>query len=188
MRKNRREKATGLTRRQALTCAAATFGFGLATGKSLSAEERLAATLPGAKVCILTPEAVEGPFYFDPKLVRADITERRRGAPLALTLQVASVKDCARLKGARVDLWHADDQGMYSGYRGQGDDGPAERASCAARNSLMPTVRCASPPSIQAGIQAARRTSTSRFCSTRQASSPASFIFLMIFRRASMRA
>src|SRR6476659_8553514 len=101
---------------------AATLGFGLATGRSLLAQERLAATLPGAKVCILTPEAVQGPFYFDPNLVRADITEARRGPPLALTLQVASVKDCARLKGARVDLWHADGQGMYSGYRGQGDD------------------------------------------------------------------
>ncbi|HKB22990.1 MAG TPA: intradiol ring-cleavage dioxygenase [Methyloceanibacter sp.] len=135
MRKNRKEKAAGLTRRQALTCAAATFGFGLATGKSLSAEERLAATLPGAKVCILTPEAVEGPFYFDPKLVRADITERRRGAPLALTLQVASVEDCARLKGARVDLWHADGHGMYSGYRGQGDDGISTRGESFLRGT-----------------------------------------------------
>src|SRR4249920_3131595 len=101
MRKNRKDKETGLTRREALTGAAATFGFGLAAGKSLSAqgrlaEERLAATLSGAKVCILTPEAVQGPFYFDPKLVRADITEGRRGARLALTLRVASVTDCAR--------------------------------------------------------------------------------------------
>jgi protocatechuate 3,4-dioxygenase beta subunit len=123
MVRNRKDKEIGLTRRQALTGAAATFGFGLAAGKSLSAQERLAATLPGAKVCILTPEAMQGPFYFDPRLVRADITEGRRGAPLALTLQVASVKECARLKGARVDLWHADGQGMYSGYSGQGDDG-----------------------------------------------------------------
>ena len=75
MRKNRKDKEIGLTRRQALTGAAATLGFGLAAGKSLSAQERLAATLPGAKVCILTPEAMQGPFYFDPKLVRADITE-----------------------------------------------------------------------------------------------------------------
>ena len=137
MGKNWKDKETGLTRRQALTGAAATLGFGLAVGRSLSAQERLAATLPGAKVCILTPEAVQGPFYFDPKLVRADITEGRRGAPLALTLQVASVKDCARLKGARVDLWHADGQGMYSGYRGQGDDGISTRGETFLRGTQL---------------------------------------------------
>ena len=137
MRKHGKDKETGLTRRQALTGAAATLGFGLATGRSLLAQERLAATLPGAKVCILTPEAVQGPFYFDPNLVRADITEARRGAPLALTLQVASVKDCARLKGARVDLWHADGQGMYSGYRGQGDDGISTRGETFLRGTQL---------------------------------------------------
>src|SRR6478672_12245544 len=135
MRKHGKDKETGLTRRQALTGAAATLGFGLAVGRSLSAQ--LAATLPGAKVCILTPEAVQGPFYFDPKLVRADITEGRRGAPLALTLQVASVKDCARLKGARIDLWHADGQGMYSGYRAQGDDGISTRGETFLRGTQL---------------------------------------------------
>src|SRR6185437_3817530 len=140
MRKNCKDKEVGLTRRQALTGAAATLGFGLADGRSLSAqgrldEERLAATLPGPNVCILTPEAVQGPFYFDPNLVRADITEARRGAPLALTLQVAFVEDCVRLKGARVDLWHADGQGMYSGYRGQGDDGISTRGQTFLRGT-----------------------------------------------------
>jgi protocatechuate 3,4-dioxygenase beta subunit len=135
MGKNWNDKATGLTRREALTGAAATFGFGLAAGKSLSAQERLAATLPGAKVCILTPEAVQGPFYFDPKLVRADITEGRPGAPLALTLQVVSAKDCTGLNGARVDLWHADGRGMYSGYRGQGDDGVSTRGQTFLRGT-----------------------------------------------------
>jgi protocatechuate 3,4-dioxygenase beta subunit len=135
MGRNWKRNATGVTRRQALTGAAATFGLGLAAGKSLSAEERLAATLPGAKVCVLTPEAVQGPFYFDPKLVRADITEGRPGAPLALTLQVVSAKDCARLKGARVDLWHADGLGMYSGYRGQGDNGVSTRGETFLRGT-----------------------------------------------------
>src|SRR6478752_1078577 len=137
MRKHGKDKETGLTRRQALTGAAATLGFGLATGRSLLAQERLAATLPGAKVCILTPEAVQGPFYFDPNLVRADITEARRGAPLALTLQVASVDDCARLKGAHVDLWHADGQGMYSGYRAQGDDSISTRGQTFLRGTQL---------------------------------------------------
>jgi len=83
------------------------------------ASQSIAAALPGAKVCILTPQAVEGPFYFDPKLVRADITEGKPGAPLKLTLQVVEAKDCARLEGARVDVWHSDGLGVYSGYARQ---------------------------------------------------------------------
>jgi protocatechuate 3,4-dioxygenase beta subunit len=124
-----KSRASGLTRREALTGAAATLGLGLAAGESPSAraEQRIAATLPGAKVCILTPEAVEGPFYFDPKLVRAGIAEGRPGTPLALAIQVVSATDCAAIKIARVDLWHADGLGMYSGYRGQGDDGVSTR-------------------------------------------------------------
>jgi protocatechuate 3,4-dioxygenase beta subunit len=59
------------------------------------------------------------PFYFDPKLVRSDITEGKRGAPLLLTLQIVEAKDCAPLPWARVDIWHADGLGLYSGYADQ---------------------------------------------------------------------
>ena len=70
-------------------------------------------------MCILTPEATEGPFYFDPKLVRSDITEGKQGAPLVLTLQIVQAKDCTPLSDARVDVWHADELGLYSGYARQ---------------------------------------------------------------------
>jgi hypothetical protein len=50
-------------------------------------------------MCVLTPEAVEGPFYFDPKLVRSDITEGKRGAPLLLTLQIVEAKNWLRFRG-----------------------------------------------------------------------------------------
>jgi protocatechuate 3,4-dioxygenase beta subunit len=118
MRKNRTDGRGILTRREALTAAAA-IGGGLALGRNGSAGAKEQAAQPGAKVCLLTPEAVQGPFYFDPKLVRADITEGKRGAPVALTLQVVEAKDCAPLEGARVDIWHADALGAYSGYARQ---------------------------------------------------------------------
>jgi len=137
MIKEWKKTAPGLTRREALTGAAATLGVGLAASRSSSARagQRLAATRPGTKMCILTPEAVEGPFYFDPMLVRADITEGHKGAPLALALQVVSATDCAAIKGVRVDLWHADGLGMYSGYRGQGDDGVSTRGQTFLRGT-----------------------------------------------------
>jgi protocatechuate 3,4-dioxygenase beta subunit len=101
-----------LTRRQALTGTAA-FGVALALGKTGPAE----AAAP--KVCVLTPEATQGPFYFDPELVRADITEGTPGAPLTLSLQVVEAGSCAALEGARVDIWHSDALGLYSGYAHQ---------------------------------------------------------------------
>ena len=73
----------------------------------------------GTRSCVLTPEAGEGPFYLDPKLQRSDITAGQVGAPLQLALQVVRVGDCATLSNARVDVWHADALGLYSGYEKQ---------------------------------------------------------------------
>jgi protocatechuate 3,4-dioxygenase beta subunit len=71
--------------------------------------------------CILTPQAQEGPFYADPKLVRTDITESKPGVPLSLRLRVIEAGPCTAIKGARVDIWHCDAQGLYSAFPGQGD-------------------------------------------------------------------
>ena len=111
MRRNRNANRN-LTRRQALAGAAATASAIFAWGPRTQA-----AASP--KVCILTPEATQGPFYFDPKFVRTDITEGKPGAPLALTLQVVEAENCAPLKTARVDVWHSDGLGVYSGYARQ---------------------------------------------------------------------
>ncbi|MER2267390.1 intradiol ring-cleavage dioxygenase [Methylobacterium oxalidis] len=74
-----------------------------------------------AEVCVLTPQSIEGPFYRDPRLVRADIAEGRAGVPLRLRLRVVEAGSCQPVAGARVDVWHCDAQGLYSGYPGQGD-------------------------------------------------------------------
>ena len=78
-----------------------------------------AAAAQGRGSCVLTPEAGEGPFYLDPKLIRTDITSGQPGAPLQLALQVVRASDCATLTHARVDIWHADALGLYSGYEKQ---------------------------------------------------------------------
>lgn len=66
--------------------------------------------------CPVTPEQTEGPFYFDPQLVRQDITEGKGGMPLRLRLQIVTAAGCAPSGGARVDIWHCDAAGVYSGY------------------------------------------------------------------------
>jgi protocatechuate 3,4-dioxygenase beta subunit len=68
-----------------------------------------------AGVCTIMPETTEGPFYVDPELVRADITEGKVGVPLTLRLQVVD-QVCNPLPGVRVDIWHCDVNGAYSGY------------------------------------------------------------------------
>jgi protocatechuate 3,4-dioxygenase beta subunit len=117
-----------LSRRDALRkLIVGTAGVSLATAaraQAPAADVQVPATQP-AGACVLTPQAMEGPFYFDPKLVRADITEGRPGAPLDLTLRVIEHGPCTPISNARVDVWHADAGGIYSGYNGQGDDGNA---------------------------------------------------------------
>lgn len=102
---------------QSLALAApSVLGIG-AVGQALAQEAR-AAHLIAANVCQLTPRTTEGPFYFDPRLMRGDIRDGKRGHPMALRLQVVDAA-CRPIERARVDVWHCDAQGNYSGYPGQ---------------------------------------------------------------------
>lgn len=93
--------------------------------RALAAASACAATLvlPEAWAqsagCTVTPDSGEGPFYFDPSLVRADVTSGRPGAPLEFSVQITRARDCAPLAGVRFDLWQADALGLYSGYQNQ---------------------------------------------------------------------
>jgi protocatechuate 3,4-dioxygenase beta subunit len=94
-------------RRSLLALSAA--GASLATGDALAQAAR----------CVLTENAGEGPFYFDPELLRSDISDGSPGAPLEIAIQVTRASDCATLTAARVDLWQANGIGLYSGYAEQ---------------------------------------------------------------------
>ena len=78
-----------------------------------------AAVASGAVACILTPEQTEGPYYIPNEKLRRNITEGRPGTPLLLHLAVVDASTCRPIKGAAVDIWHADASGTYSGF-GQG--------------------------------------------------------------------
>lgn len=88
---------------------------GLSAGATAPAGAQSMPRLP------LTASTTEGPYYFDAGRVRSDITEGLPGVPLELRFAV--LDEAARpLPALRVDVWHCDAQGRYSGYRGQGDD------------------------------------------------------------------
>jgi protocatechuate 3,4-dioxygenase beta subunit len=66
--------------------------------------------------CVLTPEQTEGPYYIAGEKVRRNITDGRPGMPLTLRLRVVDASTCKPIKGAAVDIWHADASGIYSGF------------------------------------------------------------------------
>lgn len=73
-------------------------------------------------VCTLTPEAMEGPYYLTQGPRRSDIREGRGGELLRLVLTVVDATTCAPITAAKVDVWHADRQGLYSGFGAAGAD------------------------------------------------------------------
>ena len=85
------------------------------------------ATSPAELVdCVQTPSQTEGPYYFDPGLVRRDITEGLPGTPLLVSLRLVEAGSCEPIAGATIDIWHTDVVGVYSGYPDQGDDTTGE--------------------------------------------------------------
>lgn len=68
-----------------------------------------------AATCHLWPEQDEGPYRRGEQPLRRDVTDGRRGAPLALGLRLRT-DDGDRLAGAEVEIWHCDAHGRYSGY------------------------------------------------------------------------
>jgi protocatechuate 3,4-dioxygenase beta subunit len=126
------------SRRQALAALAGSGAAALTTRQAFAqaSPEKLATILP-SNVCIITPQAVEGPYYFDPKLVGSDITEKRPGVPMKMMLQVVEAADCAAIQNARVDVWHCDATGHYSGYTGQGDEGVSTEGQQFLRGTQM---------------------------------------------------
>ena len=108
--------AERLTRRRLLGLAA--LGAGAAAWPAGEAAAGPRAVASGAVSCVLAPELTEGPYYLPGEAVSRDITEGRPGTPLRLHLTVVSVSSCRPVRGAAVDIWHADAGGVYSGVAG----------------------------------------------------------------------
>lgn len=132
-------KRPALSRREALAAIAVTASGAMVPRVLWAQENDGTALLPGSNVCVLTPEVTEGPYYFDPKLVRRDIRENRTGVPTVLRLQVVGAS-CAPIADARVDVWHCDAQGVYSSFGG--DSGQeSEKGETFLRGTQMTDAR-----------------------------------------------
>jgi len=107
------------------------------------------ASAQAQRSCVLTPDAGEGPYYVDPKLLRSDIRSDQPGAQLQLALQVVRTGDCATLANARVDVWHADALGLYSGYEQQSGVGGISTRPAVGKTYLRGTQFTNTSGSVQ---------------------------------------
>src|SRR5439155_8607390 len=109
---------TPITRRSSLLKLGGFLASAIAVGELTSEDAEgsgPAGVASGAVTCVLTPELTEGPYYVANEKLRRNITEGKQGAPLELRLTVLDIATCRPIKGAAVDIWHADALGVYSG-------------------------------------------------------------------------
>lgn len=82
-----------------------------------------AAPAPPGGGCVLIPSETPGPFPLDLSAnafyFRQDIREDRAGAPYRLRLRILGLQDCLPMQNVRVNIWHCDAAGVYSGYTNQ---------------------------------------------------------------------
>jgi protocatechuate 3,4-dioxygenase beta subunit len=79
----------------------------------------LALPLARGQACTPTPALTQGPYYLRDVPEREDLREGLPGVPLRLRLRVQD-RACRPLVGVRVDLWHTDALGRYSGINAPG--------------------------------------------------------------------
>jgi len=85
--------------------------------------------------CIVRPEMTEGPYYVDADFNRSDIRSDpvtgivKEGALLTISFKVSQVTEieCVLLEGAKVEIWHCDAEGVYSGVSDPGFDTSAQK-------------------------------------------------------------
>lgn len=95
----------------------------LAMGGTLSAGRLLAQgnapSAIGAGACRLTSQDVTGPFHTESYLDQSNLMSGQKGMPLTLNFQVKDVLRCKPLPGAKVLIWHTNNEGYYSGVVNQ---------------------------------------------------------------------
>ena len=78
---------------------------------------------PAGSNCILVPSETAGPFPLDltanDYFFRQDIREDREGVRLRQRVRIIGAGNCLPMAGVRVNVWHCDRDGNYSGYNSE---------------------------------------------------------------------
>lgn len=80
--------------------------------------------------CVLIPTETAGPFPLDltenDTFFRQDITDSQEGVPLSMKLKIIGSNNCGPMQNVRVNIWHCDKDGVYSGYNTGNNPGDAD--------------------------------------------------------------
>ena len=84
--------------------------------------------------CAVTDSETDGPYPLynsrGSAIQRVAIADGKPGVPLHMTITIRNVSNnCAVLANARVDIWHCDKDGYYSGYSNSGYLGTQNNSS-----------------------------------------------------------
>lgn len=69
-----------------------------------------------SNACKPTIITTAGPYGLPNSPLRANVTEGKAGIPMTLRMQVVDLYTCNPRPGAKVELWHSDADGIYSGF------------------------------------------------------------------------
>jgi protocatechuate 3,4-dioxygenase beta subunit len=97
-------------------------GAGILLPAAKTFADNSSSALKSGAVCTLIPSETEGPFPLDlttnnaATYFRTDIRESKPGVQLNVKLKVYGTDNCQPMTNVRVNIWHCDKDGMYSGY------------------------------------------------------------------------
>lgn len=105
-------------------------GIGLASlGIALPNSKLFADETEATGSCVLIPSETAGPFPLDltanTYYFRQDIRETKTGTRLNLKLKILGLNNCLPMQNVRVNVWHCDKDGLYSGYSQTNNAGQA---------------------------------------------------------------
>lgn len=101
-------------------------GLGMALPKH-HFTSRVRSPIAPADDCVLIPSETAGPFPLDLTsnqfFFRQDVREDEEGVQLNLRMKIIGQSNCAPLQNVRVNIWHCNKDGLYSGYDGLNNPG-----------------------------------------------------------------
>jgi protocatechuate 3,4-dioxygenase beta subunit len=112
-------------------------GLGLAGASTVLPFDKAVAkavVLPPNACPTLIPSETEGPFPLDltanTAFLRKAINETKTGTAMTVKIRVIGASNCLPMKNVRVNIWHCDKDGLYSGYSGSNNPGQAGLTYC----------------------------------------------------------
>ena len=123
-------QTSNITEKQTLSIRPVQFGFlpELSPSQKNASTTGTCTVTPTSTRLHGTPQQTEGPYFVDGMPNRSDIRTDtssgsvQQGIPLSLVIHVYDVDDglCVPLRGAKVDIWHANSEGIYSAVKDMG--------------------------------------------------------------------